>query len=89
MSSRKPILVTGSHRSGTGWVGQMIAATPAPRVAYVWEPFSLHVRPGICDAHWRYWFPYVCSDNEAAYVGPVGDTVRFRYKPVAELLAVR
>ena len=42
MSSRRarPILVTGSHRSGSTWVGKMIASHP--RVAYVEEPFNAH-----------------------------------------------
>ena len=36
--SGRPILVTGAHRSGTTWVGKMLAL--APGVAYVAEPFS-------------------------------------------------
>ena len=36
--SGKPILVTGAHRSGTTWVGKMLAL--APGVAYLHEPFS-------------------------------------------------
>ena len=42
----KPILVTGSHRSGTTWVGKMLAATGS--VGYIHEPFNLKNRPGIC-----------------------------------------
>ena len=39
----RPILVTGAHRSGTTWVGKMLAL--APGVAYVHEPFNpLHRR---------------------------------------------
>jgi len=36
--ANRPILVTGSHRSGSTWVGQMIAAHP--RVLYFSEPFN-------------------------------------------------
>ncbi len=50
MDARRPLLVTGSHRSGTGWVSEMLAAAPSPELAYIWEPFSLRARPGICDA---------------------------------------
>lgn len=89
MNVHRPLLVTGSHRSGTGWVGEMLAATHSPRLAYLWEPFSLRARPGICDAPFRYWFPYVCQENEAAFRGPVGDTLAFRYHPAAEFRSLR
>lgn len=89
MRTRRPLLVTGSHRSGTGWVGEMLAASPSPRLAYVWEPFSLRVRPGICNAPFRYWFTYICAENEATYRDPLAETLAFRYHPGAELAAIR
>jgi hypothetical protein len=39
----RPILLTGSHRSGSTWVGQMIASHPS--IGYVEEPFNAHMRP--------------------------------------------
>jgi hypothetical protein len=39
----RPILLTGSHRSGSTWVGQMIACHPS--VAYIEEPFNADRRP--------------------------------------------
>ena len=89
MDARRPLLVTGSHRSGTGWVGEMLAATPSPELAYIWEPFSLRARPGICDAPFRYWFTYVCPENEDPFRGPIADTLAFRYHARAELRALR
>ena len=89
MDTPRPLLVTGSHRSGTGWVGEMLAITPSPRLAYLWEPFSLRVRPGISHAPFRYWFTYVCRENEGAFRGPLGDTLAFRYRPGAELRSLR
>ena len=89
MASRPPILVTGSHRSGTGWVGEMLAATPAPALAYVWEPFSLRARRGICDAPFRYWFTYICAENESSYREPIAQTLAFRYHPAVELRSLR
>jgi len=89
MPDRQPILVTGSHRSGTGWVGRMIAATPSPQIAYLWEPFSLLHRPGICDAAFPYWFPYVCEENASVFRPSIADTLAFRYKTGAELRVVR
>ena len=89
MGNRAPILVTGSHRSGTGWVGEMLAATPSPGLAYLWEPFSLRARRGICNAPFRYWFTYVCGENEAAFREPVAQTLAFRYHPLVELGSLR
>lgn len=89
MSDRRPLLVTGGHRSGTGWVGQMLAATPAPPLAYIWEPFSLVARPGITSPPFRYWFTYVCPENEGEYVGRVRDVLRYRYHTGAELRSIR
>ena len=46
--SGAPILITGSHRSGTTWVGR----TPGGgrRLGYIDEPFSVLHRPGCCAA---------------------------------------
>jgi hypothetical protein len=82
------ILVTGSHRSGTGWVGQVLAASPL-RVGYIWEPFSILHRPGTCAVRFEHWFPYVCAENEAHVRGPVAEMLAWRYAATAELRAVR
>ena len=39
MQNASPILVTGSHRSGSTWVGKMLSV--APHVAYIHEPIIL------------------------------------------------
>ena len=82
------ILVTGSHRSGTGWVGHVLAASPRP-VGYVWEPFSILHRPGTCAARFEHWFPYICDENEAQVRGPVAEMLAWRYAARAELGALR
>jgi hypothetical protein len=89
MSDRRPILVTGAHRSGTGWVGQMIAATPSPPVAYLWEPFSRLHRPGVLAVDIPYWFPYVNAENAGSLESAVADMLAFRYRALAELGSVR
>jgi Sulfotransferase family len=83
-----PILVTGSHRSGTGWVGQVLAASPRG-LGYVWEPFSILHRPGTCAARFEHWFPYICAENEGGVRGPVADMLEWRYATGAELAALR
>jgi hypothetical protein len=87
MLRANPILVTGSHRSGSTWVGQMLSAAPA--VGYIREPFSVLHRPGILEAEFPYWFPYVCAENEGPYVNPVREMLGYRYKIRAALAAVR
>jgi hypothetical protein len=87
MMNRKPILVTGSHRSGTTWVGKMLAASPS--VGYIHEPFNLTHRPGICAAKFPYWFTYVTKENEAPYYVPLKKTLDFRFNLGAELPAIQ
>ena len=53
-----PILVTGSHRSGTTWVSWMLSQ--APQVTYVYEPFSVGNSKGISNP---YWYPYITNEN--------------------------
>ena len=87
MDCLRPILVTGSHRSGTTWVGRMLAATP--QVGYIHEPFNLMHHPGICTAPFSYWFTYITEENEAAYFEPLKQTLAFRFSFGAELPALR
>ena len=84
---KKPILVTGSHRSGTTWVGKMLAATPS--VGYIHEPFNLTHRPGICSAQFPYWFTYINEENESPYLLPLKKTLEFRFDIGAELPAIQ
>jgi hypothetical protein len=67
----------------------MMAATPSPPIAYLWEPFSLLHRPGICDAQFPFWFPYICAENATTYERSIADMFALRYKTGAELRAVR
>jgi hypothetical protein len=89
MTDRRPILVTGSQRSGTTWVGRMVAASDSPPVGFIWEPLSLLHRPGIFDAPIPFWFPYICTENGARFEVAMRDTLSFRYRAGAELRAVR
>src|SRR5258707_7647151 len=77
MTTTRPILVSGSHRSGTTWVGKMIAASPA--VGYIHEPFNPLHRPGICTAKFPQWFFYVSEENEAPFYEPLKRTLAFRF----------
>ncbi|MDQ3646720.1 MAG: sulfotransferase, partial [Actinomycetota bacterium] len=72
-----PILVTGSHRSGTTWVGKMLAASG--EAGYIHEPFNPRRRPGWTGNRIPYWFQYVTEANEHLYAPVVEDVLAFRY----------
>lgn len=59
---KKPILVTGSHRSGSTWVGEVIAKSA--EVDYIHEPFNLGIKR--YDQPFDHWFEFIsefCSEN--------------------------
>jgi len=88
MTSGKPILVTGSHRSGTTWVGIMIAE--APSVFYIFEPFNIsYPRPGICNAEFKYWFTYITRENESDFYRPIKNTIELKYDLVGALKSIK
>lgn len=82
-----PILVTGSHRSGTTWVGKLLAR--APGLAYVHEPFNPQRAPGWIGERLPHWYLYVCPENEAAYAPAVERVLRLRYPIGSDLRRVR
>ena len=67
--SRKPILITGSHRSGTTWVGQMLSL-PAD-IIYIHEPFNIDIKKTGCEPEFPYRFTYVDTANEKKYMEPL------------------
>jgi hypothetical protein len=85
--SGKPILVTGAHRSGTTWVGKMLAL--APGVAYIHEPFSPRTAAGLSPARFDRYFTVVTSENEARYRPGLEQTIRFRYGLGTQLRSLR
>ena len=84
---KKPILVTGSHRSGTTWVGKMIAVSTD--VIYIHEPFNLTHDPGICGAKFDYWFTYITEENQPQYYRHLKNTFTFRYNLIGKLRKIR
>lgn len=84
---KKPILITGLHRSGTTWVGKMIANSPS--VGYVSEPFNINHHLGICSAKFDYWFPYISDENEDIYYNYIKRTVSFSYNLIEEIKTIR
>lgn len=79
----RPILVTGSHRSGTTWTGRMLCASG--EAGYIHEPFNPKRRPGWTGDRIPYWFLYVTERNEPYYRPLVDRFLKFRY-PVRDNL---
>jgi hypothetical protein len=90
-AGKRPILVTGATRSGTTWIGRMVAASP--RVGYIPEPLNFNwgrrLHPGMCTAPVRHWFPYICEENADVFYEPIRDTLRFRYSVIDGLRSIR
>src|SRR5262245_16995808 len=70
---RGPVLVTGSHRSGTTWVGKMLASHPS--FAYLSEPFSPHHRPPGSPV--RCFMEYVTPESAPAFEAYLRRQFRF------------
>jgi sulfotransferase family protein len=83
----RPILVTGSHRSGTTWIGKMLAL--APEVGYIHEPFSPATPRGISGAPFPTFYTYVTDENEHLYAAHLDRTVRFAYNWGPQLASIR
>jgi hypothetical protein len=86
-AGRSPILVTGAHRTGTTWVGKMLALSP--QTGYISEPLNVLHRPGVLRAPVQHWYTYICSENEAVYLTAFQQTLRFRYHLLAEVFSLR
>ncbi len=85
--SHAPILVTGAHRTGTTWVGKMLAASG--QTAYISEPLNILHRPGVFITPTSHWYTYICADNESEFLQGLQDTISLRYHLLAEIRAIR
>lgn len=72
---RTPILVSGSHRSGSTWLGKMIALTD--EIGYIHEPF--HRKFGISGKLFSKWFIYICEENEDEFKKALDTYLQFKY----------
>lgn len=87
VSNLTPILVTGSHRSGTTWVGKMLAADID--TAYISEPLNVLHRPGVYRVPVKHWYTYITSENEAEYLPAFRELLNFQYHTWLEVKSLR
>lgn len=77
---KHPILVTGSHRSGTTWVGKVLSAHP--ELEYIHEPLNLNITPaswGILPVERSSWYQSIGAHNGRAFLPAFKRMVNFRY----------
>lgn len=87
VEDNRPILVTGAHRSGTTWVGKMLAA--GGKLTYISEPLNLLHRRGVMRAQTKHWYTYICTDNESHYLRALRETIALRYHTRREIASLR
>ena len=87
MGDLSPILVTGTHRSGTTWVGKILSADAM--TAYISEPLNVLHRPGVFHAPVKYWYQYICEENEQQYVSAFEELMEFDYNLWDEIRSLR
>ncbi|MEA3439608.1 MAG: sulfotransferase domain-containing protein [Chloroflexota bacterium] len=79
--------MTGAHRSGTTWVGRMLAADDG--CAYISEPLNMLHRPGVFRAPVAYWYQYICKENEDQFLPAFQETLKFQYHTWLEIKSLR
>jgi hypothetical protein len=87
VNDRTPILVTGAHRSGTTWVGNMLAADG--NTTYISEPLNAQHRPGVYRAPVQHWYTYITQENENDYLPAFRELLNFQYHTWLEIKALR
>jgi hypothetical protein len=84
---KAPVLVTGSIRSGTTWVGGMLALAPGTEIVH--EPFNPSTGPGVFPGLPRTPLLYLCDENGGPYGEALERTLGFRYGHLRQLTATR
>lgn len=88
MAVDRPILITGTHRSGTTWVGKIFGVCSS--VYYIPEIFNPNNRNcSFCRVKFPYLFTYVWGGNQELYYEHIRHSIGLSYKPFAVLGAIR
>lgn len=75
--TRKPILITGSHRSGTTWVGNILAS--AHHTGYIHEPFNIAIKISPSQRLFSNWYQYISTDNAVEYRYMLDCVLKYNY----------
>jgi hypothetical protein len=77
-----PILVTGSHRSGTTWAARTLHASGV--TGYIDEAFNPGRKPSWLSVRPEHWYQHIDRSNESLFVPAVSQLLEFRYPPVRQ-----
>lgn len=80
-----PVVVTGIHRSGSTWVGNVLSKSST--VKYIHEPFNGICPSGVCTADFPYTYMHVNEENEEAFYPALSDMFQLKYSLPAGLSA--
>jgi len=83
----RPIVVTGSHRSGTTWVGRMLCLSG--EAGYIHEPLNPVRRPSWMPRPVPYWYVYITDENAHLYAADLERVMEFRYPLASNALRLR
>ena len=76
--ANKPILITGTHHSGSTYVGKTIALSP--QVIYLDEPFHAYQnKKRLCNIKLNKLFYCITTNNEGLFHYQVNRMLNFRY----------
>jgi hypothetical protein len=83
--NNSPILVTGSHRSGSTWVGQVLASCQG--MGYMHEPLN-PIYPTPRKSPINVWYKYINEHNHDVYFDFVEKTLNWNYVPSARFKGI-
>lgn len=84
--SKRPILITGCPRSGTTWVGSVLAH--APGLVYIHEPFNAEYGRPFTRAPFPRQFQHLTPRNAHLYEPGLGETLSFYFDLGLRLRAI-
>lgn len=79
------VLVTGSHRSGSTWVGKVLSQ--ADELGYMHEPFN-PIYPNVPSAPIDKWFLYISAHNHEAYHEYFSKILEWKYQALPRLRGI-
>jgi Sulfotransferase family len=77
---RKPILITGSHRSGSTWLASMLALSKNSLMAH--EPFNIQSWAYALDGLAKYWFTYAPALPQDAALEAYSNVIEQRTRKI-------
>lgn len=70
--------MTGSHRSGTSWIGRCLALSG--ELGFIWEPFSKSYHPPFLVNSPSLWYYQVPTEKSDCWERQVNDLLNFKYR---------